>query len=72
MITVRISTLTGTNNVDVLSDSGADISAAGIEVLKHIGQRKDNLFLTTINPRTVNGTPMRPWGKVPVTIQLLN
>ena len=72
MITVRISTSTGTQNVEVLPDSGADISAAGVEFLKHIGQHKDNLLPSTINPRTVNGMPMTPWGKIPVTIQLLN
>ena len=30
MITVRISTSTGTKNVDVLPDSGVDISAVGV------------------------------------------
>ena len=72
MITVRISTSTGTKIVEVLPDSGADISAAGVEFLKHIGQHKDNLRLSTINPRTVNGMTMAPWGKIPVTIQLLD
>ena len=71
-ITVSISSSTGTKSVDVLPDSGADISAAGQEFMKHLGQHRDNLVPSAVTPRTVNGSCMKPWGKIPVTIQLGN
>ena len=69
-ITVQISSSTGTRYLEVLPDSGADISAAGQEVLELLGQHIDNILPSGINPRTVNGTSMIPLGKVPVTIKL--
>ena len=44
-ITVQISSSTGMKDVKVLPDSGADISAAGQEVMRHLGQHKDNYCL---------------------------
>ena len=69
-ITVQVSSSTGTRNLDVLPDSGADISAAGQEVLEFLGQHVDNILPSHISPRTVNGLTMTPLGKVPVTITL--
>ena len=57
-------------DVKVLPDSGADISAAGQEVMRHLGQHKDNLLPSRVCPRTVNGMLMRPLGKIPMVIPL--
>ena len=69
-ITVRISSSTGVRYLEVLPDSGADISAAGQDVLAILGQHISNILPSSISPRTVNGLSMMPLGKVPVTIQL--
>ena len=69
-ITVQISSSTGTRHIEVLPDSGADISAAGQGTMKILGQHIDNLLPSNISPRTVNGTSMTPLGRIPVTIQL--
>ena len=44
-ITVQISSSTGMKDVKVLPNSGADISAAGQEVMRHLGQHKNNYCL---------------------------
>ena len=54
----------------MLPDSGADISAAGQEILYHLGHHVNNLLPSGISPRAVNGTTMTPLGKIPVTLQL--
>ena len=69
-ITVRMSSSTGVRYLDVLPDSGADISAAGQDVLTLLGQHVGNIPPSSISPRTINGLSMMPLGKVPVTIQL--
>ena len=53
-IMVSISSLTGTRNIKVLPDSGADISAAGQDVMRYLGHYKSNLVPSRITPRTVN------------------
>ena len=69
-ITVQVSSSTGTRSLDSLPDSGADISAAGQEVLEFLGQHFDNILPSRISPRTVNGITMTPLGRVPITIKL--
>ena len=69
-IIVRISSSTGVHYLDVLPDSGADISAVGQDVLTLLGQHVGNILPSSISPRTVNGLSIMPLGKVPVTIQL--
>ena len=69
-ITVQVSSSTGTQNLDVLPDSGADISAAGQEVLEFLGQHVNNILPSHISLRTVNGITMTPLGRVPITIKL--
>ena len=69
-ILVVITSSSGTRQVEVLLDSGADISAAGQETLKDLRQHIDNLLPSHISPRAVNGSCMTPLGKLPVTIQL--
>jgi len=69
-ITVHVSSSTGTHYIDVLPDSGADIVAAGQEMLHTLGHHIDNILSSTINPRTVNGSSMVALGKITITIQL--
>ena len=69
-ITVRVSSSTGSHYINVLPDSGADISAAGQEMLHALGHHVDNILPSTISPRTVNGSSMVVLGKIPITIQL--
>ena len=69
-ITVRVSSPAGFHYIDVLPDSGADISAAGQEMLQTLGHHTANILPSNISPRTVNGSSMVPLGKIPITIQL--
>ena len=69
-ITVRVSSPAGSHYIDVLPDSGADISAAGQEMLQTLGHHIDNILPSHISPRMVNGSSMVPLGKIPITIQL--
>ena len=69
-IPIHISSLNGSIDTEVLPDSGADISAAGKEILSHLGEHVDNLLPSEIIPRAANGTRMRPIGKIAVLFQL--
>jgi len=69
-ITVCVSSSTVSHYIDVLPDSGADISATGQEMLYVLGHHIDNILPSTISPRTVNGSSMIALGKIPITIQL--
>ena len=69
-IMVKVTSSTNTKLIQMLPDSGADISAAGQEVLYHLGHHVDNLLPSGISPRAVNGTTITPLGKIPVTLQL--
>ena len=51
----------------VLPDSGA---AAGQTIVGILGHHLDNLSLSEISHRAVNGDCMKPVGKIPVTISL--
>ena len=53
-ITAQISSSTGTCHLDLLLDPGADISAAGQEILEFLCQHFDNILPLGIDPRTVN------------------
>ena len=67
-IVSQVTSSTESHHLDVLPDSGADISAAGQKVLEILGQHVDNILPSDINPRTVNG--LTPLGRLPVTITL--
>ena len=71
-ISIHISALNGAANLEILPDSGADISVAGKEILCKLGEHEHNLLPSKIVPRAVNGTKMRPIGKLPVTFVLGN
>ena len=49
-ITVHISSLNGSADMEILLDSGADISAAGKEALRCLGEHVNNLLPSNIIP----------------------
>ena len=71
-IQARISTCNGSANMQVLPDSGADISIAGPNIIQSLGDHPDNLLPSQITPSTVNGQKMTPIGKLPVQIKIGN
>ncbi len=71
-ITIHVSSPNGFADIEILPDSGADISAAGNEVLRYLGEHLSNLLPSKIDPRAVNGSKMLSIGKIPVTFQLGN
>ena len=71
-ITLNISSLNGATAASVLPDSGADISAAGEEILVHLNEHIDNLLPSTTVPKATNGTEMHPVGKLPICLKLGN
>ena len=70
LIAINVSSLHGSITIKVLPDSGADISAAGTEILHHLNEHVDNLLPSRIIPRAVNGAKMYPIGKLPVKFML--
>ena len=69
-IPVHMTSLNGNSTISVLPDSGADISVAGLAMLKSLDEHPDNLLPSNITPRAVNGTTMYPVGRLPVTMSL--
>jgi len=67
---IQVTSSTGTKAIEVLPDSGADISAAGQETLRILSHHVDNLLPSSVSPKVVDGTTMIPWGKIPPTLQL--
>ena len=67
---VELLSLNGQASVQVLPDSGADISVAGRALLSHLQEHPDKLLPSNVTPRAVNGSLMRPIGRLPVTITL--
>ena len=55
-----------------MPDSGADISAAGEEILAHLNEHIDNLLPSTTVPKAANITEMHPVGKLPICLKLGN
>ena len=71
-IKAYFSTPNGSALLTALPDSGADVSVAGIDIIKQLGDHKDNLLPSHITPRTVSGHKMSPIGKLPVDITIRN
>ena len=69
-IHVHVTSPHGSSEIEMLPDSGADVSAAGKEILAYLGEHIDNLPQSEITPRAVNGSVMQPLGKLPVTLRL--
>ena len=70
LVKVGIASANGSSELEVLPDSGADISAAGKEILQHLNKRIKCLSPSVVIPRAVNGTKLYPLGKIPVHLQL--
>ena len=57
-IKVGITSLNGQAMVEILSDSGADISVAGKSDVHHFSEHPNNMFPLTVMPWAVNGAVM--------------
>ena len=66
-VKVHLRTHHGDCHVQVLPDSGADISAAGEHILLQLNEYKDNLLPSEFTPRAANGHAI---GKMRVCFQL--
>ena len=62
-IPIQIVSPNGSTTTPVLPDSGADISAAGVEILHHLHEHIDNILPSKIIPKAANGARMHPVGK---------
>ena len=65
-IKAHLSTPNGSALLTALPDSGADVSVAGLNVIKQLGDHKNNRLPSPVTPRTVSGHRMYPIGKLPV------
>ena len=72
LIPVNITSTNGSCDIEVLPDSGADISASGKEILAHLNEKVEFLIPSDVFPKAVNGAQMFPLGKLPVTVRLGN
>ena len=54
--------------VEVLPDSGTDISAVGTDILAHLNEDICNLLSSDVKPRAVNGNIISPIGSLKVII----
>ena len=72
LIKVNITSTNGSCDIEVLPDSGADISASGKGILTHLNEKIEFLNPSDVFPKTVNGAQMSPLGKLPVTVRLGN
>ena len=69
-VSICILSINGSCETQVLPDSGADISAAGPQLLHSLSEHALNLLPSKVTPHTANGHKMQPLGKLPVTFQL--
>ena len=69
-IRLHIRTVNGSTITSVLPDSGADISAAGLQILTLLDEHQPNLLHSTMSPHTASGHQMTPIGKLPTTFVL--
>ena len=69
-ISIQLSSLNSSCHTEVLPDSGADISAAGEQLLHLLNDHVHNLLPSEIIPQTVNWQKMYPLGYLPVTFTI--
>ena len=69
-LTVHIQALNGQATIEVLPDSGADVSAAGIDFLAHLNEDVRNLLPSDVKPRAVNGNTLSPIGSLKAIISV--
>ena len=67
-----IITLSGAVTTAVLSDSGADISAAGTGILSQLNEHIDHLLPFSVIPKAANGGETHPVGRLPVCFKIGN
>lgn len=71
-LTVHIQALNGQATIEVLPDSGADISAAGTDFLSHFNEHVPNLLPSDVKPRAVNGNLLSPIGSLKAVVSVGN
>ena len=71
-LTVHVQALNGQAKVEVLPDSGADISAAGVDFLAHFNESVLNLLPSDVKPRAVNENVLSPIGSLKAVIRVGN
>jgi len=69
-IRIQVTTIMGTRELTVLPDLGADILAAGTDILTSLGGHPNNLRPSVVVPKSVDGHNMVPLGCIPVTFSL--
>jgi len=69
-IKIQVTTIMGTHVLTVLPDSGADILAAGTDILTSLGCHPSNLLPSAVVPKSVDGHNMTPLGCILVTFCL--
>jgi len=66
-IRIHISTVNGSTVTSVMPDSGADITAAVLQLLTLLDEHQLNHLPSMMTPHTVSGHKMTPIGKLPTT-----
>ena len=69
-LAVHIEALNGQATVEVLPDSGADISAAGTDFLPQFNEHIPNLLPSVVKSRAVNGNVLSPIGSLKAIISI--
>ena len=64
-ICMKVTSHNGQASIRVLLDSGADICAAELDLVRALNENMDNLADSNITPRAVNGSLLHPIGKLP-------
>ncbi|XP_064384829.1 uncharacterized protein LOC135333732 [Halichondria panicea] len=64
-IRMKVTTCHGETYTSVLPDSGADICAAGPDLVHALNEDMDNLADSNVTPKAVNGSLLHPAGKLP-------
>ena len=70
LVNLDVISANGSCNTKALSDSGADISAAGKTILSTLNEWINTLLPSTVIPKAVNGAKMFSLGRLPVTFRL--
>lgn len=64
-VQMKVTTCHGQTYTNVLPDSGADICAAGPDLVQALNEDMDNLADSNVTPKAVNGSLLHPAGKLP-------
>ena len=64
-VKMQVTTSNGQADIRILPDSGADICAAGPTFVQALGEHMNNLAHSDVAPKAVNGSTLRPLGKIP-------